>query len=63
MKSESGFRSEVSGNSRLPYKSVGISHEFLRQKGIPAHPWAVEVDQGELSTIILGMLESSGFQK
>ena len=28
----------VSGNSRLPYKFVGISHEFIRQKGIPAHP-------------------------
>ena len=28
----------VSGNSRLPYKFVGISHEIVRQKGIPAHP-------------------------
>ena len=32
----------VSGNSRLPYKFVGISHEFIRQKGIPAHPWQKE---------------------
>ena len=31
--------SGVSGNSRLPYKFVGISHEFIRQKGIPDHPW------------------------
>ena len=29
----------LSGNSRLPYKFMGISHEFIRQKGIPAHPW------------------------
>ena len=28
----------VSENSHLPYKFVGISHEFIRQKGIPAHP-------------------------
>ena len=33
----------MSGNSRLPYKFVGISHEFIRQKGIPAHPW-LQVD-------------------
>ena len=26
----------VSGNSRLPYKFVGISHEFIKQTGIPA---------------------------
>ena len=30
--------SGVSGNSRLPYKFVVISQEFIRQKGIPAHP-------------------------
>ena len=28
----------VSGNSLLPYKFVGNSHEFIRQTGIPAHP-------------------------
>ena len=28
----------VSGNSPLPYKFVGNSHEFIRQTGIPAHP-------------------------
>ena len=27
----------VSGNSLLPYKFVGNSHEFLRQTGIPTH--------------------------
>ena len=32
----------VSGNSRLPYKFVGISHEFIRHKGIPAHPLSVK---------------------
>ena len=31
------IRTGVSGNSRLPYKFVGISHELIRQKGIPAH--------------------------
>ena len=33
----------VSENSRLPYKFVGISHEFIRQKGIPAHPGMIIV--------------------
>ena len=28
----------VSGNSLLPYKFVGNSHEFIRQTGISAHP-------------------------
>ena len=28
----------VSGNSLLPYKFSGNSHEFIRQTGIPAHP-------------------------
>ena len=32
------FTSGVSGNSLLPYKFVGNSHEFIRQTGIPAHP-------------------------
>ena len=31
--------SGVSGNSLLPYKFLRISQEFVRQKGIPAHPW------------------------
>ena len=31
----------VSGNSLLPYQFVGNSHEFIRQTGIPAHPWVV----------------------
>ena len=33
----------VSGNSLLPYKFVGNSHEFIRQTGIPAHPCLTEV--------------------
>ena len=35
------FQSEagVSGNSLLPYKFLRNSQEFIRKKGIPAHPW------------------------
>ena len=32
------WKAGVSGNSLLPYKFVGNSHEFIRQTGIPAHP-------------------------
>ena len=35
------FVAGVSGNSLLPYKFLRISQEFVRQKGIPAHPWAM----------------------
>ena len=35
---KNGLIPGVSGNSRLPYKFVGISHKFIRQKGISAHP-------------------------
>ena len=31
----------VSRNSLLPYKCVRNSDEFIRQRGIPAHPWLV----------------------
>ena len=42
--------SRVSGNSRLPYKFVGISHEFIRQKGVPekGRVEVVDVDIGVL---------------
>ena len=33
------FLSGVSGNSLLPYKFLRNSQEFIRQKGISAHPW------------------------
>ena len=32
------FGAGVSGNSRLPYKFLRNSQEFIRQTGIPAHP-------------------------
>ena len=35
----------VSGNFRLPYKFLGISQEFIRQTGIPAHPCSQQTKQ------------------
>ena len=44
----------VSGNSLLPYKFVGNSHEFIRQTGIPAHP-CNDDDDGD-RTVHAGLL-------
>ena len=44
----------MSGNSLLPYKFVGNSHEFIRQTGIPAHP-CNDDDDGD-RTVHAGLL-------
>ena len=45
-----GLIAGVSGNSRLPYKFLGISREFIKQTGIPAHPWSQDI--AKLSIVI-----------
>ena len=49
--------SGVSGNSCLPHKFVGISHEFIRQKGIPAHPCCFYPHQNASSYNIMILIE------
>ena len=41
----------MSGNSLLPYKFLRNSQKFIRQTGIPAHPWAAPSYSSQLSEL------------